>query len=394
MRCSDRVPAHGSCSICSAASRVAQEPARGLELLGGTWSTEAGESRRVCSWQPRAAATWTPSSPSFEGHDRQLRAIAWRLLGERSLMDDALQEVAIKAARALPELRDDAALAAWLRRTTYRTCLDLLRRDGEAGRARAGGHARGPGRGRRPGRRRRRPATWSRGSSRPSRRSSARRSCWSTRKVSTTRRRPSCSASLRAPSPRGSRRPARSSGGNWRRRWGGRDDHGRDPRPRDRPAPLRRLRRRARGRLLGRASRGSGARARGARAEGIGGPRPRRRRLLRMGACRGGGRGGGRGRLRRPARLARHGRCDGRRHARLDEPRLQSHPDRPAARRRRPRSTLARLPFAGLFLPGVDRGPGGGARAQDDHRPHPQHQRRLPREPGHGGSHRARHLPR
>ena len=44
-------------------------------------------------------------------------------------MDDALQEVAIKAARALPELRDDAALAAWLRRTTYRTCLDLLRRE-------------------------------------------------------------------------------------------------------------------------------------------------------------------------------------------------------------------------------------------------------------------------
>ena len=33
------------------------------------------------------------------------------------------------AARALPGLRDPAALGAWLRRTTYRTCLDLLRRD-------------------------------------------------------------------------------------------------------------------------------------------------------------------------------------------------------------------------------------------------------------------------
>ena len=65
----------------------------------------------------------------LKGHDRQLRAIAWRLLGERGLMDDALQEVAIKAARALPGLRDDAALAGWLRRTTYRTCLDLLRRE-------------------------------------------------------------------------------------------------------------------------------------------------------------------------------------------------------------------------------------------------------------------------
>jgi RNA polymerase sigma-70 factor (ECF subfamily) len=44
-------------------------------------------------------------------------------------MDDALQEVAIKTARALPQLRDDAALAAWLRRTTYRVCIDLLRRE-------------------------------------------------------------------------------------------------------------------------------------------------------------------------------------------------------------------------------------------------------------------------
>jgi RNA polymerase sigma-70 factor (ECF subfamily) len=63
-------------------------------------------------------------------HDRRLRLIAWRLVGDRSLMDDALQEVAIKAARALPGLRNDSALAAWLQRTTYRTCLDLLRREG------------------------------------------------------------------------------------------------------------------------------------------------------------------------------------------------------------------------------------------------------------------------
>jgi RNA polymerase sigma-70 factor, ECF subfamily len=62
-------------------------------------------------------------------HDRQLRAVAWRLVGDRDLMDDALQEVAIKTARALPQLRDDAALTAWLRQTTYRTCIDLLRRE-------------------------------------------------------------------------------------------------------------------------------------------------------------------------------------------------------------------------------------------------------------------------
>ena len=62
-------------------------------------------------------------------HDRRLRAVAWHLIGDRGLMDDALQEVAIKTARALPQLRDDAALAAWLRQTTYRVCIDLLRRE-------------------------------------------------------------------------------------------------------------------------------------------------------------------------------------------------------------------------------------------------------------------------
>ena len=43
-------------------------------------------------------------------------------------MDDALQEVAVKAARALPTLRDPNAVGAWLSRTTYRTCVDLLHR--------------------------------------------------------------------------------------------------------------------------------------------------------------------------------------------------------------------------------------------------------------------------
>ncbi len=61
-------------------------------------------------------------------HDRRLRRIASSLLGDRDLMDDALQEVAIKAARALPTLRAPDALGAWLARTTYHTCVDLLRR--------------------------------------------------------------------------------------------------------------------------------------------------------------------------------------------------------------------------------------------------------------------------
>jgi RNA polymerase sigma-70 factor, ECF subfamily len=62
-------------------------------------------------------------------YDRRLRVIADRVLGDRQLMDDALQEVAIKALRGLPSYRGDAPLGAWLCRIATTTCLDYLRRE-------------------------------------------------------------------------------------------------------------------------------------------------------------------------------------------------------------------------------------------------------------------------
>lgn len=61
-------------------------------------------------------------------YDRRLRVIADRVLGDRQLMDDALQEVAIKALRGLPSFRGEAPLGAWLCRIATTTCLDHLRR--------------------------------------------------------------------------------------------------------------------------------------------------------------------------------------------------------------------------------------------------------------------------
>ncbi len=61
-------------------------------------------------------------------YDRRLRLIAFRLLRDRELMDDALQDVALKAFRALPAFRGEAAVGTWLYRITYTTCLDYLRR--------------------------------------------------------------------------------------------------------------------------------------------------------------------------------------------------------------------------------------------------------------------------
>ena len=61
-------------------------------------------------------------------YDDGLRALAYRLLGDRDRMDDALQEAYLRAYRALPRFRGDSSLATWLYRIAYNACLDELRR--------------------------------------------------------------------------------------------------------------------------------------------------------------------------------------------------------------------------------------------------------------------------
>jgi RNA polymerase sigma-70 factor, ECF subfamily len=63
------------------------------------------------------------------GHyDNRLRALAFRLLGDRDRMDDVLQEVYVKAFRALPRFKGESALGTWLYRIAYNACMDDLRR--------------------------------------------------------------------------------------------------------------------------------------------------------------------------------------------------------------------------------------------------------------------------
>jgi RNA polymerase sigma-70 factor (ECF subfamily) len=61
-------------------------------------------------------------------HDRQLRLLAYRLLGDQDEMEDALQDAAIKAYRALPAFKGRSGVGTWLYRILYNTCLDSLRR--------------------------------------------------------------------------------------------------------------------------------------------------------------------------------------------------------------------------------------------------------------------------
>jgi RNA polymerase sigma-70 factor, ECF subfamily len=60
--------------------------------------------------------------------DRGFRALAYRLLGDRELMEDVLQDAYVKAFRALPRFRGDAAARTWLYRIVYNACLDQLKR--------------------------------------------------------------------------------------------------------------------------------------------------------------------------------------------------------------------------------------------------------------------------
>lgn len=61
-------------------------------------------------------------------YDAKLRGLAFRVLGDRDRMDDALQEAYVRAFRALPRFRGDARMGTWLFRITYNACLDELAR--------------------------------------------------------------------------------------------------------------------------------------------------------------------------------------------------------------------------------------------------------------------------
>ena len=60
-------------------------------------------------------------------HDRALRALAFRLLGDADLMDDALQDAYAKAFRAYGGFRGDSEVGTWLYRIVYNACVDVRR---------------------------------------------------------------------------------------------------------------------------------------------------------------------------------------------------------------------------------------------------------------------------
>lgn len=61
-------------------------------------------------------------------HDERLRGLAFKLLGDRHRMEDAMQDSYVRAYRSLGSFRHDAELGTWLYRIVYNTCIDELRR--------------------------------------------------------------------------------------------------------------------------------------------------------------------------------------------------------------------------------------------------------------------------
>ena len=61
----------------------------------------------------------------FEEHRAHLRAVAYRMLGSLSEVDDAVQEAWLRLSRA--EATDIDNLGGWLTTVVARVCLDMLR---------------------------------------------------------------------------------------------------------------------------------------------------------------------------------------------------------------------------------------------------------------------------
>jgi len=65
---------------------------------------------------------------TIQSHERQLHALAVRMLGNHHGADDAVQDAYVRAFRSLDRFRGDSSMATWLYRITSNVCLDTIRR--------------------------------------------------------------------------------------------------------------------------------------------------------------------------------------------------------------------------------------------------------------------------
>lgn len=61
-------------------------------------------------------------------HDHALRGLAYRMLRDAHLMDDALQDAYLAAYRSLPRFRGDSSFKTWIFRIVHNACIDIIRK--------------------------------------------------------------------------------------------------------------------------------------------------------------------------------------------------------------------------------------------------------------------------
>ncbi len=100
------------------------------------WPTEAGSGESRVTVDPAEGALIERSRKGdLEAFDRLILAhqdriyhAAYRITGNAEDARDAAQETFVKAFRALPRYRHEAALSTWLHRIAVNTALDIVRR--------------------------------------------------------------------------------------------------------------------------------------------------------------------------------------------------------------------------------------------------------------------------
>ena len=65
----------------------------------------------------------------FRLYSRKVFNLAYRILGEESAAEDALQETFVNVYRGMKDFRGDAKLSTWLNRITINVCLGMLRKN-------------------------------------------------------------------------------------------------------------------------------------------------------------------------------------------------------------------------------------------------------------------------
>ena len=97
-----------------------------MKLTTDAAGTSAAEAERRLVEQAKAGESGA-FGELVRNHDKQMRGLAYRLMGDAQLMDDVLQDAYIKAYRSLDLFDvdgDRARFGTWLYRVVYSCCID------------------------------------------------------------------------------------------------------------------------------------------------------------------------------------------------------------------------------------------------------------------------------